>query len=55
MKKYLNLATALITSFRPKSQIPIIDTYGEFTLTYDQQQTLREWLFARKDGRWLLQ
>ncbi|MEG5049730.1 MULTISPECIES: hypothetical protein [unclassified Microcoleus] len=46
MKKYLNLATALIASLKPKSKIPIIDTYGESTLTHEQQQALMEWLFA---------
>jgi hypothetical protein len=50
MKKYLNLVTALITSFRPKSKIPIIDTYGESTLTHEQQQALMEWLFASLMG-----
>ncbi|MEG4911507.1 hypothetical protein QUB17_29040 [Microcoleus sp. B5-C4] len=46
MKKYLNLATALIASLKPKSKIPIIDTYGESTLNQDEQQALMEWLFA---------
>jgi len=46
MKKYLNLATALIASFRPKSKIPIIDSYGQSTLNQDEQQALMEWLFA---------
>ena len=46
MKKYLNLATALIASLKPKSKIPIIDTYGQSTLNQDEQQALMEWLFA---------
>jgi hypothetical protein len=46
MKKYLNLATALIASLKPKSKIPIIDTYGQSILTQEQQQTLMESLFA---------
>lgn len=46
MKKYLNLATALIASLKPKSQSPAIDTYGQSTLTDEQQQALMEWLFA---------
>ncbi len=55
MKKYLNLVTALIASFRPKSQLPVIETYGQSTLNQEQQQALMEWLFARKDGRRVLQ
>ena len=50
MKKYLNLATALIASLKPKSKIPIIDTYGESSLTHEQQQVLMEWLFASLMG-----
>jgi hypothetical protein len=50
MKKYLNLATALIASLKPKSKIPIIDTYGESTLNQDEQQALMEWLFASLMG-----
>jgi len=46
MKKYLNLATALIASLKPKSKIPVIDTYGQSTLNQDEQQPLMEWLFA---------
>jgi hypothetical protein len=46
MKKYLNLVSALIASFRPKSKIPIIDSYGQSILTQEQQQALMEWLFA---------
>jgi len=46
MKKYLNLVTALIASFRPKSPIPIIDSYGQSILTQEQQQARMEWLFA---------
>ncbi|MEG4023796.1 hypothetical protein [Microcoleus sp. S13C4] len=46
MKKYLNLATALIASLKPKSKIPIIDTYGESILIQEQQQALMESLFA---------
>jgi hypothetical protein len=46
MKKYLNLATALIASLKPKSKILVIDTYGQSTLNQDEQQTLMEWLFA---------
>ena len=50
MKKYLNLVTALIASFRPKSKVPVIDTYGQSTLTHEQQQALMEWLFASLMG-----
>jgi len=46
MKKYLNLATALIASLKPKSKIPVIDAYGQSTLNQDEQQALMEWLFA---------
>ena len=46
MKKYLNIATALIASLKPKSQSPAIDTYGQSALTDEQQQALMEWLFA---------
>ena len=52
--EYLNLASTLIASLKPKSKIPIIDTYGESTLNQDEQQALMEWFFARKDGRWVL-
>jgi hypothetical protein len=37
MKKYINLITALIASFRPKSKIPVIDTYGQSMLNQEQQ------------------
>jgi hypothetical protein len=50
MKKYLNLATALIASLKPKSKIPVIDTYGQSTLNQDEQQALMEWLFASLMG-----
>ncbi|MEG4301715.1 hypothetical protein [Microcoleus sp. D3_18a_C4] len=50
MKKYLNLATALIASLKPKSKTPIIDTYGQSTLNQDEQQALMEWLFASLMG-----
>ncbi|MCC3409599.1 MAG: hypothetical protein JGK17_29410 [Microcoleus sp. PH2017_10_PVI_O_A] len=50
MKKYLNLATALIASLKPKSKIPIIDSYGQSTLNQEQQQALMEWLFASLMG-----
>ncbi|MEG3843121.1 hypothetical protein [Microcoleus sp. herbarium14] len=50
MKKYLNLATALIASLKPKSQSPAIDTYGESTLNQDEQQALMESLFASLMG-----
>jgi hypothetical protein len=50
MKKYLNLATALIASLKPKSQSPEIDTCGQPALTPEQQQTLMEWLFASLMG-----
>jgi len=50
MKKYLNLATALIASLKPKSKIPIIDTYGQSTLNQNEQQPLMEWLFASLMG-----
>ncbi|MEG4997764.1 hypothetical protein [Microcoleus sp. B4-D4] len=46
MKKYLNLAIALIASLKPKSQSPQIDTYGQSSLTQEQQQALMELLFA---------
>ncbi|WP_377481983.1 MAG: hypothetical protein P2A85_29555 (plasmid) [Microcoleus anatoxicus] len=46
MKKYLNLASALIASLKPKSQLPVIDTDGQSSLTHEQQQALMEWLFA---------
>jgi len=44
MEKYLNLFTALIGSFQPKSELPIIDSYSQSTFTQDQQQYLMEWL-----------
>ncbi len=50
MKKYLNLATALIASLKPKSQLPKIDTYGQPALTGPEQQALMEWLFASLMG-----
>jgi len=50
MKKYINLITALIASFRPKSQLPVIGTYGQSTLNQEQQQALMEWLFASLMG-----
>ncbi|MEG4496653.1 hypothetical protein QUB05_04585 [Microcoleus sp. F10-C6] len=50
MKKYLNLVTALIASLKPKSKIPVIDTYGQSTLNQDEQQALMEWLFASLMG-----
>jgi hypothetical protein len=50
MKKYINLVTAILASLKPKSKIPIIDTYGESTLTQDEQQVLMEWLFASLMG-----
>jgi hypothetical protein len=50
MKKYINLVTALIASFRPKSQLPVIDTYGQSTLNQEQQQAFMEWLFASLMG-----
>lgn len=50
MKKYLNLASALIASFRPKCKIPIIDSCGQSTLNQDEQQALMEWLFASLMG-----
>ena len=50
MKKYLNIATALIASLKPKSQLPEIDSYGQSTLTDEQQQVLMEWLFASLMG-----
>lgn len=46
MKKYLSLATALLSSLKPKSQKLKIDSYGQPKLTYEQQQALMEWLFA---------
>ncbi|MEG4084605.1 hypothetical protein [Microcoleus sp. POL10_C6] len=50
MKKYLNLVTALLASLKPKSELPIIDSYGESPLTQEQQQALMEWLFASLMG-----
>ena len=50
MKKYLNIATALIASLKPKSPLPEIDTYGQSSLTHEQQQVLMEWLFASLMG-----
>ncbi|MCC3499643.1 MAG: hypothetical protein JGK03_26165 [Microcoleus sp. PH2017_25_DOB_D_A] len=50
MKKYLNLASALIASLKPKSQSPTIDTYGQSPLTEEQQQAMMEWLFASLMG-----
>jgi hypothetical protein len=50
MKKYLNLASALIASLKPKSQSPAIDTYGQSALTNEQQLALMEWLFASLMG-----
>ena len=50
MKKYLNLVTGLIASLRPKSKISTIDSYGQSTLTQEQQQALMEWLFASLIG-----
>lgn len=50
MKKYLNLASALIASLKPKPQLPVIDTYGQSSLTHEQQQALMEWLFASLMG-----
>ena len=50
MKKYLNLATALIASVKPKSKIPTIDSCGQSILTQEQQQALMEWLFASLMG-----
>jgi hypothetical protein len=50
MKKYLNLASALIASLKPKSQLPEIDSYGQSALTQEQQQILMEWLFASLMG-----
>ena len=50
MKKYLTLVTALIASLKPKSQLPEIDSYGQSTLTDEQQQVLMEWLFASLMG-----
>jgi hypothetical protein len=51
MKKYLNLFSALIASLKPKSKIPIIDnSYGQSTLTQEQQQALMEWLLASLMG-----
>jgi hypothetical protein len=50
MKKYLNLATALIASLKPKSHSPAIDTCGQPALAGEQQQYLMEWLFASLMG-----
>lgn len=50
MKKYINLATAILGSFKPKSKIPAIDTYGQSTLNQDEQQALMEWLFGSLMG-----
>jgi hypothetical protein len=50
MKKYLNLANALIASVKPQPQLPVTDTYGQSSLTHEQQQALMEWLFANLMG-----
>ncbi|MEG4218773.1 hypothetical protein QUA27_25850 [Microcoleus sp. Pol14C6] len=50
MKKYINLATAILASLKPKSKIRVIDTYGQSTLNQDEQQALMEWLFASLMG-----
>ncbi|MEG4446884.1 hypothetical protein QUB47_34395 [Microcoleus sp. AT9_B5] len=50
MKKYLNLVTALLASLKPKSELPIIDSYGQSPITQEQQQALMEWLFASLMG-----
>jgi len=50
MKKYLNLFTALLASLKPKSELPIINSYGQSTFTQEQQQDLMEWLFASLMG-----
>jgi hypothetical protein len=50
MKKYLNLFTAILASLKPKSKLPIIDSYGQSTFTQEQQQDLLEWLFASLMG-----
>jgi hypothetical protein len=42
MKKYLNLLTAILASLKPKSQLPIIDSYGQSMFTKQQQQYLME-------------
>ncbi|MEG4010230.1 hypothetical protein QUA41_29785 [Microcoleus sp. Pol11C1] len=50
MKKYLNIFTAILASLKPKSKIPVIDTYGESILTHEQQQAQMESLFASLMG-----
>lgn len=50
MKKYLNLATALIASFKPKSRSSAIDSYGQPAISGPEQQALMEWLFASLMG-----
>ncbi|MEG4940278.1 hypothetical protein [Microcoleus sp. F4-D5] len=50
MKKYLNLASALIASFQPKSRNSQIDACGQSPLTQEQQQALMESLFASLTG-----
>jgi hypothetical protein len=50
MKKYLNFFTAILASLKPKSKLPIIDSYGQSTFTQEQQQDLMEWLFASLMG-----
>jgi hypothetical protein len=50
MKKYLNLVIALIASFRSKSKIPTIDSYGQSTLSQDEQQVLMECCLLGKMG-----
>ena len=50
MKKYINLATALIASLKPKSQQPAIDSYGLPALSGPEEQALMEWLFASLMG-----
>jgi hypothetical protein len=46
MKRYLNLASALVASLKPKSTQPEIDTYGISQLADEQQQDLITWLFC---------
>lgn len=46
MKRYLNLASALLGSLKPKSDQSEIDTYGISQLADEQQQELMTWLFC---------
>jgi len=48
MKRFLGVASVLLTSLRPKSNKLEIDTYGhnDVDLSPEEIQTVMEWLFA---------